>query len=316
MNTGTGVSHMGTQNVALERVRRALSRSASLFALVVLAGLTVGAQSFAPYAVFQAMTLDELQTLQVKLTYVGVQTRPTPSLAFTSTVHKLDLGAFVPFRRPGLSYANDQSAVRTFAASTDELHAVIQNVGGLPNVTAGGVAANPYLAFTLLNTVGGVQAFDATLNKADTADLFAQLRLALSQNEAAMRRLAEMACTIGVLDPGRPTDVSAGASVVIGGPRLNRQTGRFLAAATVTNKSGQSLPLPVSLVVDLEPRIRLFNADGVTCGTSPRGRPFIDLPLTGALPAGASATVTLDLENPDRLPLKFATKVLAGPGAR
>ncbi|MCI0562395.1 MAG: hypothetical protein MN733_28245, partial [Nitrososphaera sp.] len=61
----------------------------------------------------------------------------------------------------------------------------------------------------------------------------------------------------------------------------------------------------------------LFNADGTTCGTSPVGREFINLPLTGnALPSNASVQVTLEFENPDRVSIKATTKVLAGPGAR
>lgn len=272
---------------------------------------------FSPYADFQAMSLKQLKTLQVKLTYVGVQDKGLPSVAFTAPFHVLDLNAFVPFRRPGISYSNDEVKVQTFSATPEELKLLIDHVAVLPSVTAGGVTAEPYLSFALLNTSGGTKAFEAVLNNTDTADLFAQLRLALQSNPVGLRRLSEMACPLDLLEPERPTDVTRSVRVALRGVRLNRSTGRFVGTATVTNISAQNFPGPVSLVFDLEGSIRVFNANGTTCGTSPQGREFINLPLTGnVLPPDGSAQVNLEFENPDLQPVKATTKVLAGPGAR
>src|SRR5215216_6848272 len=52
--------------------------------------------SFSPYSDFQAMSLEQLKTLQVKLTYVGIQGKAIASLAFTSSFNTLDLNKFIP----------------------------------------------------------------------------------------------------------------------------------------------------------------------------------------------------------------------------
>jgi hypothetical protein len=284
---------------------------------VLLGAIGLVSQMFSPYSDFQAMSVEQLKTLQVKLTFVGVQTRPTASVAFTTPFNALDLTGFVPFRRPGISYSNDDSAVKTFTTSAEELDAMIDNVGMLPNVTAGGVAADQYFSFALLNTVPNSKAFEAVLNKSDTADLFAKLRVSFASNKPGMRTLADLACILDVSELGTPADVSADADVVLSGVRLNRTTGRYVGTASVTNKSGQSLTGPVSLVLDLAASVRLFNADGTTCKITPVGREFINLPLTGnQLPPGATAQVTLEFDNPERLPVQATTKVLGGPGAR
>src|ERR1700740_1328628 len=65
------------------------------------------AQTLSPYADFQAMTEAQLTTLQVKLTYVGIQDRVVSSLAFTSTSGAVNVSVFGPFRQAGISYVND-----------------------------------------------------------------------------------------------------------------------------------------------------------------------------------------------------------------
>src|SRR6266849_2458712 len=112
-------------------------------------------QVFSPYSDFQGMSLQQLQTLQVKLTYVGAQLEPISTVAFTSPFNTLDLTQFVPFRRPGINYSNDDSGVQTFTATPEELKAVIDNVATLPNITAGGVASDPLISFALFNSAGG-----------------------------------------------------------------------------------------------------------------------------------------------------------------
>jgi hypothetical protein len=294
-------------------------RSAIILSTLMVTSLLhpnfVSAQTFSPYADFQAMTLQQLATLQVKLTYVGSRREPSSSVAFTSSANKLDLNQFVPFRRPGIDYSNDGLApVLTFAASTNELQAVIADVGKLPNVTAGAVAANVFLSFALFNSQPSAKGFEAVLNKADTTALFNQLRLSLANNKDALRILSEMACPLELLEVARPMDVSASVKVSVTGLRLQRTTGRFLGTAKVANNSAGALAAPVSLVFVPTANVRLVNGDGTTCGTTPIGLPFINLP--GALAAGQSAEINVEFENPDRLQFSATTKVLAGPGAR
>ncbi len=301
-----------------------------LIAVLILMPSSSEPQISSSYAEFQAMSLEQLKSLQVKLTFVGEQARPIPSVAFTSIFHTLDLGKFVPFRRSGINYSNDELAVRSFSASPEELKALIDGVGTLPDVTAGGVAEEVFLSFALFNSAGpghpshdahglhaGDRAFEAVLNQSDAAAVLGKVLRALQSNSLGSRVLSAMACSLDVLGPDRPIDVSGKVTVAVSGVRLSRTTGRFVATATVKNNSPDTIPGPVSLVLDLEGNVSLFNADGQTCATSPEGREFINFALTGnALPPGESAEVVLEFNNPDREGIKPTTKALAGPGAR
>lgn len=273
------------------------------------------AQMLSPYSDFQGMTLSQLVTLQVKLTYLGPTTEPVSSLAFTSETNTLDLSLFVPFRDPGFSYSNDDLVpALTFSATPDELKAAIDNVGTLPNVIAGGVATNPFLSFALFNSQPIDKGFEAIVNASDATDLFTQLRLGLANNTEGLRKVSEIACPLDLLEPERPTDVTGDVSVVLRGVRLDRSTGRFVGTAEVTNNSGGILAGPVSLVFLAERNIRLANTDGTTCGTSPVGLPFINLSTSPG--SGESTEIKLEFNNPDLEEIKMTIKVLSGPGAR
>jgi hypothetical protein len=290
----------------------------SLGVLLLLWADSGGAQTSSSYSEFQAMTVDQLKTLQIKLTYVGLQEGPIPSVAFTSTDNTLDLTKFIPFRLPAISYANDEIAVKSFAATTAQLKAVIDEVGVLPAVVAGGIAANPYVSFMMYNTVGGLEkAFQAVLDSSDALDLFNALRKGLAGNADGLRIIDEMGCFTALLEPGVPNDVTASTALTLSGVRLNRATGRYVGTATLKNNSASPIPAPVSLVLNFVGTVSLFNATGHTCATSPEGRAFVNFPLTdNALTPGATTQVTLDYENPNAEPIKPTTKVLAGPGAR
>jgi hypothetical protein len=274
-----------------------------------------------PYSDFQAMTPGQLSTLQVKLTFVGFQEKPVQTVVFTSPTNTVDVGKFAPFQQPGINYANDNFPPVTFSAAPTELQAVIQEAGKVPAVMAGGVAAEPYISFSLFNIVGGVdKAFEVILNQTDGIALFQALRTALAGNRTGLLIVYDMGCQTALREPGQPLDVTSKVSISLAGTRLNRATGRFVGTATVKNVSPDSIPGPVSLVLYLESEgntVRLFNADGYTCSTSPEGHDFINLPLTGnQFSPQASAEVTLEFINSERVPVRAETKVLAGPGGR
>ncbi len=63
----------------------------------------------------------DLRTLQMKLTYVGPQLKPVPSVAFTSFFHVLRTEWFDSTRSPGISYANDEYGMWNFTARPEEL---------------------------------------------------------------------------------------------------------------------------------------------------------------------------------------------------
>jgi hypothetical protein len=246
---------------------------------------------------------------------MGPQNAPVASVGLA--VGAFDLSVFKPFRRPGISYSNeDFVAFKTGAVAAQDLMTVINNVGSLSNVTAGGVASNPFVSFALSNTAGGAKVFEAILNNIDGAALFNQLRSALLLDQSGLAAVSTMACPLGLLDSTAPNDVTSSLAVSFSGFRLNRATGRFLGTVTVSNSSAATVVGPVSLVVQFQGNVQLFNASGATCGTSPTGILYIDV-TPGNIATNANASATLDLANPNSDPIQTSlVKVLAGPGTR
>lgn len=270
----------------------------------------VAAQNCSPYSNFQSMTDPQLATLQAKLVYVGVSNGLMSSLVFTAQGHTPDLTLFDLCNQEGFS----DSAPTTFSAGVAELRAVLNNVGTLPAVTAGGVAADPFLAFSLANSQPAKAAFEVILDSSAAADLFIQLRKSLASNKVGTLALSKMGCSLGLNEPGQPTDVSAGFGITMSGVRLKRSTNTFVGTLTVTNNSGSTPSAPLSVVFDLPINVTIVNPDGITCTTALPGRGFINL---SSIPApGASVSLPLEFNNPDLETLTLQTTVFAGPGAR
>lgn len=270
------------------------------------------AQPFSPYAVFEAMSLTDLQTLQVQLTPHPLASEGiVVPVTFTSTSNTIDLSLFDPFRRPELDYSDVSGT--TFKATPTALKAIIDNVGTLPNVTAGGLDANAVMSFTLVN---GNIGFDAALNSSDANDLFQQLRLSLASNMDGVVALQSLGCEFDLVEAGQPSDVTLSVTVQLMGVRLDREAGLFVGGASVMNNSGLSIPGPISLVLALSAGVSLANLDGITCVTSPGGVAFLNI-SDSALAPGAEVLGIIEYDNPDRLEISTPlVKVLAGPGAR
>ena len=153
-------------NVMQFRIRAIIRRMSAitLLALLLLPRAETYGQVLSPYSDFESMTPQQLVTLQVKLTYVGVQTRSIPSRVFTTPSNTVDANVFTPFHRAGISYANDAVAV-TSTATVSELKAIIDNVGTLPNVRVGGVGSPEYLSFSLFNSQPNNRLFESNFKQ-------------------------------------------------------------------------------------------------------------------------------------------------------
>ena len=287
-------------------------------ALYAMLATPVAAQpTCAPFSAFQAMSAAQLQTLQVKLTYVGIQDKGIPSLVFTSTSQVPDVGQFSAVKQPGIDYSNDLYKVNTFTVNTAQLKAVIDGLSGLPAVTGGGVDPNPFFSFSLVNPGTGGTCYEAVISPQASEDMFAQLRSTFMTDPVALQRTTELGCPLAIVDPARPTDVSSQVAVTFSGLRLNRATGRFVGTVTLKNNSGAALTGPLSLVVNATGNVALANGIGTTCGTTPAGIPFLNIVLPGnTLAAGATVQALTEFRNPDGGPVTPTSMVLVGPGTR
>ncbi len=100
---------------------------------------------------FAALTVDELLHLQAKLTYIGRQTEPITTVAFSTLTHLIDMEAFKPLRSPGVSYANDElPSIMSFTVTAQEFQRILRGMAGLPAVRAGR-RNGAYLSLMLVN---------------------------------------------------------------------------------------------------------------------------------------------------------------------
>lgn len=294
---------------------------------------TAQSQVYTPYSTFEAMTQQELTTLQVKLTWLGGQLAPVATLPFTTPSNTVDVALFTPFQRPGFGYHNDFSYHRyadivypngvPFSATVQELEALIDKVGTLPAVTDGNVDEGGWLSFALLNTINNsTMAFEAIVDETNGRELFGQMLDALSDNRAATRALLSMACHLHMLSTTLPTDVIAQVSVALSGVRLHRTTGLFVGRVRVTNTSESTLAAPLTLIPNergplYSGNVRLVEEDGTTCRLYPQGARYINLPVgPGGLAPGASVEIIVKFENANLEEIKIAPRVFSGPGSR
>lgn len=288
-----------------------------LSAVFVFMTTATRAQSLSPFSAFSGLNSQQLVTLQVKLTYLGIQDKVLPSLGYSVTGAPFDLARFTPFYRPGVSYTND-TRIKTSLMSVAEAQAIITQVGKVSVVTSGGVAGNQFVSFSMSAVAGGQnKVFEAILDSAGALQLFASLRIALQTVPALVSTLSIMACPAGLSEPGIPLDVTSSTSVTFSGVRLDRATGQFVGTATVKNTGTSAIPGPVSFILSFTGNTSLANGIGRTCLVSPVGHGFINLPLTGSsFAAGEAIVLNLRYTNPDQIPIKPVAKVVAGPGSR
>jgi hypothetical protein len=289
-----------------------------VFVAAVLGCAPSGAQSFSPYSMFQSMSLAQMATLEMKLTYAGNQTVGTRSLVMTATGHPADISLFVPFRRSVISYVNDDGPPLTFSASTQQLKALIDSVGTLPAVTDGDVDPDGYISFGLLNTAGGdTAAFEAVVNDTTGPLLFGKMLAALKGNIAGTRLLSEFGCGASALPTDAPASLEGQVSITFGGLRQDRRTkSQFLGSVRITNISKSIIPGPISLVVVRQGNAELLEESGVTCNIYPQGFPYVDLHTIGGLAPGATAEQRLRFHNPSLEKFDVTFRAFSGPGTR
>jgi hypothetical protein len=134
----------------------------------------VPAPSAASFKPFARMSAAQLKTLQVKLTYVGTQLKPLPSIGFSSKSGTFQLGQFAASH---LVYPNDQlGAISSCRPTTTQLHSFLQRLSKVTALTSGKSDAGSLLNFALVNKAGGTKEFDEFLGTARVRRLYAQLR--------------------------------------------------------------------------------------------------------------------------------------------
>ena len=287
-----------------------------------------------------AAALDELAVggmdrAQLKLTYLGPQDRPIPTIVVTISGRDVDWPAFAPWR--SAEHGNDrlfeeyQGHKPSFSVSPEEMRTAMLGLSRVHREMSTAEAA-PFLSCTVtLGESGAVQRTEVRLNDRAAKEWFVLLRGAFradpkdiqliegSANLNAMQTLQSWGCGLGLLPSDIPArDVTAQTRVAVGGMRRNATLQRFENTVTLTNTSNQAIKAPIALVVvPAVLNISLVNAQGTTCVTRPSGLSFINLSMAAAaLEPGESVEQILVFGHGEGEPIRFTTKVLAGPGER
>src|SRR5262245_33171969 len=284
----------------------------------LLGPTTTDCQTLSPFSEFQAMPMDSLRTLQVKLTYGGAQKGSRiPTALFTSTTSTPSVTPFVPFYRTGFSYANDESIEPSVSLQVGDLQALINGVATLPEVTDGGVDSAGKLSFALQNYFGGTsKVFESILDATNGRALFGKILAAVAANEDARTALSGYACTLGMMPGSPPQDVTSSVTAALKGVRLDRKTNRFVGRLRVKNTSGHTLSAPMIATLLLKGGATLAASDGVTsCLVPPWGTPYVSLPVGSGLGAGQDVEVKVSFTNPDAVSIEVqSVHVLSGAG--
>lgn len=91
-------------------------------------------------------TARDLQSLQIKITYLGLQTKPTPTLVFNAYCHLLQMDWFSHLRQPNLHYNNDDIAVWHFTVMPDEMKQIVDSLRNLTNWRDSQANREPYIS--------------------------------------------------------------------------------------------------------------------------------------------------------------------------
>ena len=282
-------------------------------------GVFARAQTQSSYPDFQAMSLVDMDSVRIKLTYGG----PQDALLATLVIHKTgaspEIALFTPFRRAGFEYSNDDGPVGAVSATREELKAIIDNVGTVPRVTDGGFDPVGYVSFALMSTGGGgVKVFESVINDTTGRDLFAQALTAVASNAEATRDVRRFACDAAMIPLNTPANVESLVSVAFSGLRADPAAkGQFVGKVIIRNHSAAPIPPPLTLLVIRKGgNAELVDDDGATCAVYLRGVPFIRLDVGAGLAAGTSVEKMLRFANPSLMKFDVEFRVFAGPGTR
>lgn len=273
-------------------------------------------QTYTPYSYFQSLSVGDMGRLQAKITFMGLQNLSVASIAFAVPGNPMNLSLFVPFQRSGYDYGNDRFATKSFSVSAQELKAMIDSVGTVPEVTAGAAESLTVISFALLDTLGSVpKVFESILENRNAQKLFAKLLTVFKKNRVATNDLRLFGCGEEILPNDPPTTVDGSVSVQFSGVRADRAaTGQFVGRVRVTNTSGTTIAAPLTLLILVGGSADLIGADGFSCRTNLNGFPYVILAPGAGLSPGATIERVLRFTNPSLEKFNTRFHVFSGSG--
>jgi hypothetical protein len=171
---------------------------------------------------FLLMDERQLTNFQAKITYIGEQRKPLPTIVITAKSiedqdNKAVAAPILKMRVAGLDFGNDDLTPMFCSASLAELSALIKNLANIPTVTQAGGAARydcdfpgKYLALSLYNRTDEEYRLQAVIGQTDAKPLLDAMGRALCSNEECRQTLfilwRGLGFHIGALDPDSDGD--------------------------------------------------------------------------------------------------------------
>jgi hypothetical protein len=173
---------------------------------VVLAGLAVFLLCHyvwveEPMSTFENIvgdTVTDYQYHQIKITYVGMQLKSMPTLAFSSSYLSLDLSRFESYHREGIDYSNDDINVLSFTASPEEIKRFVDSIATIPALTTTANITDPEFSFMIMRDTGTneEQCFEALLSGSDCGVLMLKLLASLDPTNSTGIELVTLTSNI------------------------------------------------------------------------------------------------------------------------
>ena len=263
------------------------------------------------------LTPGELLTLRFKLTRLGAVDPANAAAAWSVRGQTAEPAEFVPFRHPGYQYEPPGGMPFIFNIEANQLQAVVDSAGSLPQVVRGAAESRGVLSFAMLSTDGArTRAFEAILGEEEARVLMERLLGALRANGSAVQTLRRFGCAGDLLPEGAPAAADTLVKVVMAPIRADKASpGEFVSTVTITNISGEAIRGPLTLVVKVDASTRVIGAEGVTCHVVPAGQAFMEL-AERALEPGETARQSLRFWNTTASKFGAEFELLSGPGTR
>ena len=277
------------------------------------------AQTRSPYSEFQKLLPGELDSLQVKLTWVGPMDRPIETLVFLSPPGRFTPAAFDPchLERWKGSYGIDAFAVITARISPTLLQALVDSVATLPRVVDGDRDSLGCVSFALFTSAGGTRCFETILGESNCCALARMILPAVAPDSVAFREMTACAYRMAMLCVDDPKDISTQVAFRVEPFHRIGTSALYETQVHVTNTSHAVLRGRFSLIPNVRPAgAELVNATDWTYSLRPQ-RPYLDYPRsTDALAPGATLEFMVRVRDDGRHRLRLNPRLYAGWGVR
>lgn len=224
------------------------------------------------YSDFTSMTVGELDTCIIKLSYLGDEGRPFGNVVLRASPAVPNYTVFGFFRDSAIyGLAGDFSEPLILRISPSAMHDVLASMGGVAEVANGSQDPSGVLAVGAANIWHhrSLHVSESIVNES-VGRVVIDSMLAHVASDSATRAILMFACAAGLAPVSPVNDVSSRCVVSLPEVTFDRSTGRYVGSISVKNTSATAIAGPVTVALQLRGMVTLASAAGRTSRRSPR----------------------------------------------